>query len=77
MIKINSIEKKEGDNYFVVYKKHGEIFTYSGSREEIKKEISNLYGYKELMLVLEPKVWLILNLSMVLENVESQLIEKF
>jgi hypothetical protein len=24
--------------------------------EEIKKEISNLYGYKELMLVLELKV---------------------
>ena len=43
MIKIDSIEKKEGDNYFVVYKKHGEIFTYSGSREEIKKEISNKY----------------------------------
>ena len=40
MIKINNIEKEKDDNYFITYRKNGELLTYSGNQKEIKKDIT-------------------------------------
>ena len=40
MLKIYNIEKEKDDNYFIIYKKNGELLTYSGNPKEIKKDIT-------------------------------------
>jgi predicted RNase H-like HicB family nuclease len=40
MINIKSIKKENNNNYFVIYTKNREVFTYGGTLKEVLEELT-------------------------------------